>query len=42
MSYIGLAATKGIFASLDEWIRRRVRMCFSEAMALAYALAFGN
>jgi len=28
IGYFGLAATKGIFASLDEWIRRRVRMCF--------------
>ena len=28
MGYFGIAATKGIFASLDEWIRRRVRMCF--------------
>ncbi len=28
MGYFALAATKGIFASLDEWIRRRVRMCF--------------
>ncbi len=28
IGYFGLAATKGIFAALDEWIRRRVRMCF--------------
>jgi RNA-directed DNA polymerase len=28
IGYFGLAATKGVFASLDEWIRRRVRMCF--------------
>ena len=28
IGYFGLAATKGIFASLDAWIRRRVRMCF--------------
>ncbi len=28
IGYFGLAASKGIFASLDEWIRRRVRMCF--------------
>jgi RNA-directed DNA polymerase len=28
MGYFALAATKGIFASLDEWIRRRVRLCF--------------
>jgi RNA-directed DNA polymerase len=28
MGYFALAANKGIFASLDEWIRRRVRMCF--------------
>jgi RNA-directed DNA polymerase len=28
IGYFGIAATKGIFASLDEWIRRRVRMCF--------------
>ena len=28
MGYFGITATKGIFASLDEWIRRRVRMCF--------------
>jgi len=27
IGYFGLAATKGIFASLDKWIRRRVRMC---------------
>lgn len=28
MGYFALAATKGVFAGLDEWIRRRVRMCF--------------
>ncbi len=28
MGYFALAATKGVFANLDEWIRRRVRMCF--------------
>ncbi len=28
MGYFGLAATKGLFADLDEWIRRRVRMCY--------------
>ena len=28
IGYFGLAATKGIFAALDGWIRRRVRMCF--------------
>ena len=26
MGYFGLAATKGVFARLDEWIRRRIRM----------------
>ena len=28
IGYFGIAATKGIFAELDAWIRRRVRMCF--------------
>ncbi len=28
MGYFALAATKSVFANLDEWIRRRVRMCF--------------
>ncbi len=28
IGYFALAATKGVFAALDEWIRRRVRMCF--------------
>ncbi len=28
MGYFALAATKAVFAELDEWIRRRVRMCF--------------
>ena len=28
MGYFALSATKGVFAELDEWIRRRVRMCF--------------
>ncbi len=28
IGYFALAATKGIFAELDAWIRRRVRMCF--------------
>ena len=28
IGYFGLSVTKGIFASLDAWIRHRVRMCF--------------
>jgi len=28
IGYFALAATKGVFTALDEWIRRRVRMCF--------------
>ena len=28
MGYFGLAATKGVFTRLDQWIRRRVRMCY--------------
>jgi RNA-directed DNA polymerase len=28
MGYFALAATKSVFARLDEWIRRRVRMCY--------------
>jgi RNA-directed DNA polymerase len=28
MGYFGLAATKSVFSRLDEWIRRRVRMCY--------------
>jgi RNA-directed DNA polymerase len=28
IGYFGLASTKGVFRELDEWIRRRVRMCF--------------
>ncbi len=26
--YFALACTKNVFARLDEWIRRRVRMCY--------------
>ena len=28
MGYFALAETKNVFTRLDEWIRRRVRMCY--------------
>ena len=28
MGYFGLAVTKSVFSRFDEWIRRRVRMCY--------------
>ena len=42
MGYFGLAAQLKLFDKLDQWLRRRLRMCYWGRLAVCPARADGN